>query len=115
MACGISCLSIRKHEVPYTRGPRGGEFGVFDAETGLYGIAVAQVTLLGEHDEFSSFGEAFSEGDFASRLFEGGMRIHWNESLGSQALVDGVNFVVPSPSGAALFACGGLAAARRRR
>lgn len=88
---------------------------LFDESTGLYGVALAQLTLLGEHDEFESIGEApVSDDLFASQLFTGGMEVFWIEEDGEIQREGRLTFAVPAPGAVGLFAVAGLAARRRR-
>ena len=97
-------------------GTAGMPHNVFDADTGLYGVAVAQMTLFGTHDEFTSFSEAGpSIGVFSSRLFTGGMRMYWNDFLGESPIVEDLSYANPSPGAAGLLTLAGVSAARRRR
>jgi len=97
-------------------GTAGMEHNLFDEATGLYGVAIAQMTVLGAHDEFTSFSQAGAREDiFASRLFRGGAVLHWNDFLGDSPVRENLIYAVPTPAAGLLFGLGFASALRRRR
>ncbi len=97
-------------------GTAGMGHNVFDEATGLYGVAIAQMTVLGAHDEFTSFSEAGADTDiFASRLFRGGAWVHWNDFLFESSTKEELIYSVPAPAAGLLFGLGFASTRRRRR
>ncbi len=96
-----------------------GSYGEYDPVTGLYAVFLAQLTVLGEHDEYESITEAQIEvGSMRSELFEGQLRIDWEEAdTGGPVVNSSLTFSShnPTPGAGGLFAIAGVCAARRRR
>jgi len=92
-------------------------YNLFDAELGLYGVMVAQATVLGEHEEHTSLSDVtLNEGYVASMLFTGGLESFWLDTIGvGSPIREQVRYAIPSPGVTALFAFAGVSAARRRR